>query len=57
MQTMAKKREAKDDVVVHGTTNVFADLGYKHADARQTKLRLAINRVFAKSATRIQKSS
>ena len=41
MRTMAAKREAEDDAVVHGTSNVFAHLGYKHADARQTKLRLA----------------
>jgi predicted XRE-type DNA-binding protein len=46
---MARKRDAEDDVVVHGTTNVFADLGYKDAEERQTKLRLAfaINGILA----------
>ncbi len=42
-------REA-DDEIVHGTTNVFADLGYTDAEERQTKLKLAyaINQIVAK---------
>jgi predicted XRE-type DNA-binding protein len=44
---MARKREEEE--ITHGTTNVFADLGYKDAEERQTKLRLAyaINRILA----------
>lgn len=44
---MARKRDVEE--VVRGTTNVFADLGYKDAEERQTKLRLAyaINRILA----------
>jgi predicted XRE-type DNA-binding protein len=44
---MARKNEAEE--IIHGTTNVFADLGYKDAEERQTKLRLAyaINRILA----------
>ena len=38
---MAKKSEVDREQVVHGTTNVFADLGYPDAEERQTKLRLA----------------
>ncbi|MBU6296845.1 MAG: XRE family transcriptional regulator [Alphaproteobacteria bacterium] len=38
---MAKKNEASREQVIHGTTNVFSDLGYSNADERQTKLRLA----------------
>jgi len=38
---MAKKSEAGREQIVHGTTNIFADLGYSDADERQTKLRLA----------------
>jgi len=38
---MAKKREAQKETVIHGTTNVFADLGFADAEERQTKLRLA----------------
>ena len=36
--------------IIHGTGNVFADLGYADADERQTKLRLAhtINGVIAR---------
>ncbi len=37
---MARKVKA-DEKVIHGTTNVFADLGYADAEERQTKLRLA----------------
>jgi len=46
---MARKNEAEEEAVIHGTTNVFADLGYKDAEERQTKLRLAyaINRILA----------
>jgi predicted XRE-type DNA-binding protein len=44
---MARKSRAGDERVIHGTTNVFADLGYADAEERQTKLRLAyaINRI------------
>ena len=38
---MAKKSEVDREQVIHGTTNIFADLGYSDADERQTKLRLA----------------
>jgi len=38
---MAKKRETQKEVVIHGTTNVFADPGFADAGERQTKLRLA----------------
>lgn len=50
---MAKKnRKAanpNEGLIVRGTHNVFADLGYADADERQTKLRLAyaINEVIA----------
>ena len=48
-RTVASKGDAEHHAVVHGTTNVFADLGYKDAEERQTKLRLvyAINRILA----------
>jgi len=47
---MAKKSEAERETVVHGTANVFADLGYPDAEERQTKLRLAyaINRILVR---------
>ena len=32
----------KDIAVIHGTTNVFTDLGYPDAAERQTKTRLAL---------------
>src|SRR5262249_54558848 len=38
---MAKKRETHKEAVIHGRTNVFADLGFDDAEERQTKLRLA----------------
>lgn len=38
---MAKRNDAGRERVLHGTTNVFADLGYPDAEERQTKLRLA----------------
>ena len=38
---MAKKRETQKGAVIHGSTNVFADLGFDDAEERQTKLRLA----------------
>lgn len=38
---MAKKRETHKEAVIHGGTNVFADLGFDDAEERQTKLRLA----------------
>ena len=39
-----------DDIIIRGTSNVFADLGYADAGERQTKLRLAqaINGVIAR---------
>jgi predicted XRE-type DNA-binding protein len=44
---MAKRTSSSGDKVIHGTGNVFADLGYPDAEERQTKLRLAyaINRI------------
>jgi len=44
---MASRSAERDDEVVHGTGNVFADLGYPDAAERQAKLRLAyaINQV------------
>ena len=38
---MARKVEPDRGKVIHGTANVFADLGYHDAEERQTKLRLA----------------
>lgn len=38
---MASRHADRDDEVVHGTGNVFADLGYPDAAERQAKLRLA----------------
>ena len=38
---MARKNEARDEAVIHGSTNVFVDLGFADAEERQTKLRLA----------------
>lgn len=38
---MASRRVDRDDKVVRGTGNVFADLGYPDAAERQAKLRLA----------------
>ncbi len=39
-----------DEVIIHGTGNVFADLGFVDAEERQTKLRLAhaINGIIAR---------
>ena len=44
---MANRNAGRDDEVVRGTGNVFADLGYPDAGERQAKLRLAyaLNRV------------
>lgn len=44
---MANRSETPREQVIHGSTNVFADLGYPDAEERQTKLRLAyaINRI------------
>jgi predicted XRE-type DNA-binding protein len=41
---MAKRaaRNAKQEQIVRGSGNVFADLGYSDAEERQTKLRLAL---------------
>jgi predicted XRE-type DNA-binding protein len=38
---MASRNAKRDDQVIHGTGNVFADLGYSDATERQAKLRLA----------------
>jgi len=38
---MASRNGKRDDQVIHGTGNVFADLGYPDATERQAKLRLA----------------
>ena len=38
---MARKSKAQSEAVIHGSTNVFADLGLPDAEERQTKLRLA----------------
>ncbi len=38
---MASRNAKRDDQVIHGTGNVFADLGYSDAAERQAKLRLA----------------
>jgi predicted XRE-type DNA-binding protein len=38
----AKRLSDPDRIITHGTSNVFADLGYADAEERQTKLRLAI---------------
>ena len=48
---MARKTERADEKVIHGSTNVFADLGFADAEERQTKLRLAhaINQIIEES--------
>jgi predicted XRE-type DNA-binding protein len=38
---MATRNASREDEVIRGTRNVFADLGYADADERQAKLRLA----------------
>lgn len=38
---MAGKTRTRREKVIHGTANVFADLGYPDAEERHTKLRLA----------------
>ncbi len=38
---MARKTDRSGEQVIHGTTNVFADLGCPDAEERQTRLRLA----------------
>ena len=38
---MASRNADRDDKVIRGTGNVFADLGYPDAAERQAKLRLA----------------
>jgi predicted XRE-type DNA-binding protein len=47
---MAKAKLVRKARIVRGTGNVFADLGYKDAEERQTKLRLAhaLNGVIAR---------
>jgi predicted XRE-type DNA-binding protein len=44
---MANRNANRDDEVIRGTGNVFADLGYPDATERQAKLRLtyALNQV------------
>ena len=44
---MANRSADRDDEVTHGTSNVFADLGYSDSTERQARLRLALalNRV------------
>ena len=46
----AETIDEADEAITHGTTNVFADLGYPDAEERQTKLRLAhaLNGVIAR---------
>ena len=48
---MARKSESQSEAVIHGSTNVFADLGLRDAEERQTKLRLAyaINQILEES--------
>lgn len=38
---MAGRNANRENAVIRGTSNVFADLGYPDATERQTKLRLA----------------
>jgi predicted XRE-type DNA-binding protein len=38
---MARKNETQGEAVIHGSKNVFADLGFADAEERQTKLSLA----------------
>lgn len=38
---MANRSASREDEVIRGTGNVFADLGYPDASERQAKLRLA----------------
>lgn len=38
---MASRHASREDEVIRGTGNVFADLGYSDAAERQAKLRLA----------------
>jgi predicted XRE-type DNA-binding protein len=38
---MARRNARREDVVAHGTGNLFADLGYADAAERHAKLRLA----------------
>ena len=38
---MSKRNVDRDDRIIRGTRNVFADLGYLDAEERQAKLRLA----------------
>lgn len=38
---MDKRGADSDETVIHGSSNVFADLGFTDAGERQTKLRLA----------------
>lgn len=41
MATRNVRKKVDDESITHGTTNIFADLGYSDAEERQTKLRLA----------------
>lgn len=38
---MAKQKSERHDIVIAGSGNVFADLGFADAEERQTKVRLA----------------
>jgi predicted XRE-type DNA-binding protein len=41
MENNMARRSGKSDAIVHGSSNVFADLGYLDASERQAKLRSA----------------
>ena len=43
MEKIAKLRKSPSETVEHGTTNVFADLGFTDAQERQQKVRLAVS--------------
>ena len=43
MEKIAKLRKSPSEMVEHGTTNVFADLGFTDAQERQQKVRLAVS--------------
>ena len=47
---MARESDTLSEAVIHGSINVFADLGLPDAEERQTKLRLAyaINQILEK---------
>ena len=43
MEKIAKLGKSRSETVEHGTTNVFADLGFADAQERQQKVRLAVS--------------